>query len=310
MIRTVGNLVVAFDCEWIPDPNAARLLFPEATALNDARARDVLWAANGATEAEPHPFVRLMQSRVVSIAMVRRAAPKNPGEAPTLELIWLPGDPENPRSRQEANIISPFLTAIGKRSPQLVGFNSKHSDLRILAQRAVALGIPAKGFLHRPPKPWEGSDYFARDNDCSVDLMELLTAGGSGRAGAVSLHEAAALSGIPGKFDTHGDAVLDLWLAGRFRDIVEYNCFDALTTYLLWLRMAWVSGHFANDEYEQEQECLRQMLMHQVEEKGLDFLERYLNEWDRLTSLKERLSALAAAEGRPTLPTQPKGTPA
>lgn len=287
MIRTVGDLVIAFDCEWIPDVASARLLFPDGATLSDDALLERLWEANGATASQPQPFVRLIQSRVVSIAMVKRTAPKTPGEPPKLDLAWLPRNPDDPKARQEINIVGPFVTAIGKSSPQLVGFNSRASDLRILAQRAFTLGIPAKGFLNHPAKPWEGLDYFARDNDCSVDLMDLLAGGFAGRNGAVSLHDAATLCGIPGKFNAHGDDVLALWRAGRYRDIVQYNCYDALTTYLVWLRLAWVSGKFSRDEYLLEQEALRNLLMGLVEDDGMTFLEAYLNEWDRLASIKE-----------------------
>lgn len=285
MIRTIGERVIAFDCEWVPDPVSARLLFPEAEGLPEEGLLRVLWQANGATEAEPRPFVRLMQSRVVSVAMLMRTQ-RAAGSAPELKLVWLPKEPESEAARDERRIIGSFLGAVGRSQPQLVGFNSRASDLRILAQRALALGIPAKGFLSRPAKPWEGVDYFARDNDCSVDLMELIAGGAFGRAGTVSLHEAATLCGIPGKMGTHGDDVLGLWQAGRFREIVEYNCFDAITTYLLWLRLAWVSGRFTSDEYREEEALVRDYLMGQLDEPGMAFLERYLEEWERLAKIR------------------------
>ena len=288
MIRTIGETVVAFDCEWIPDANAARALFPDAADLPEGELLARLWAHNGATPEDPRPFVRLMQSRVVSVAMLMRSAPKVKGGDPELRLVWLPKDPDDAACRAERKVVGSFLAAIGRSQPQLVGFNSRSSDLRILAQRALALGIPAKGFLSHPAKPWEGVDYFARDNDCSIDLMDLIAGGFSGRAAALSLHEAATLCGIPGKFDAHGDQVLDLWQQGRYREIVQYNCYDAITTYLLWLRLAWVSGRFQTDQYENEQALVRELLMGLCDEPATAFLEPYLMEWDRLTDLRER----------------------
>ncbi len=291
MIRTIGDTVIAFDCEWIPDVASAQLLLSGAEIEPSSVLLEKLFAYNGATPENPHPFVRLMQSRVVSIAMVRRVAPKHPGEDPQLSLIWLPKMPEDATSRSERKVVGSFLAAIGRTQPQLVGFNSKASDLRILAQRAIALGIPAKGFLNRPLKPWEGVDYFARDNDASIDLMELIAGAFSGKNGAVNLHEAATLCGIPGKFDAHSDAVLELWQAERYTDIVRYNCFDAITTYLLWLRLAFVSGHFTPDEYAREQDLLREYLMGLCDNEETMFVEAYLEEWDRLTAIKEMQEA-------------------
>lgn len=285
MIRTVPDLVIAFDCEWIPDIQSARLLFREAEGLPDEALLKQLWAANGATEEQPQPFVRLMQSRVVSIAMMMRTKPVG-AAAPEVRLVTLPKVPEEASAREEKRILSAFVTAVGQKHPQLVGFNSRSSDLRIIAQRVLALGVPAAGFLHRPNKPWEGSDYFARDNECAIDLMELIAGNFTGRNGAVSLHEAASLCGIPGKLETHGEQVLDLWQAGRYRDIVNYNCCDAISTYLLWLRLAWISGRFTTDEYREEEALVRDYLMGLLDQPEWAFLERYLEAWDRLATLR------------------------
>ncbi len=291
MIRVVGETVIAFDCEWIPDVGAAQLLFSDAEMERDEVLLEKLFAYNGATPEVPQPFVRLMQSRVVSIAMVRRIAPKAAGEDPKIDLIWLPKVPEDASKRSERHVVGSFLAAVGRSQPQLVGFNSRSSDLRILAQRALALGIPARGFLHRPAKPWEGIDYFAKDGDASIDLMEVIAGNFTGKGALVNLHEAATLCGIPGKFDTHGDAVLEMWKAGKYREIVQYNCYDAITTYLLWLRVAFVSGHFTADEYAREQDLLREYLMGLCENPSLTFLEAYIEEWDRLVAIKEMQQA-------------------
>lgn len=285
MIRLIGKTLIAFDCEWIPDTQSARLLFPDMENADDPTLLKKLWESNGATEENPKPFVRLMQSRVVSIAMMIRSAPDRPGDQPKLQLITLPKDPTKAELRAERDIVGKFLTSIGRRRPQLIGFNSKASDLRILAQRALALGIPARVFLNKPQKPWNECDYFARDNDFSIDLMDAIT-GGYSKNGAVSLHEACTLCGIPGKFDGHGDEVLDMWQRGDYTKIVQYNCYDAISTYLLWLRVAWVSGLFeADEDYETEQLLLREYLMGLCENPEYGFIENYIAEWDRLSAI-------------------------
>ena len=94
-------------------------------------------------------------------------------------------------------MLSTFLNAIGENKPQLVGFNSQRSDLKILVQRAVAQGIQAKEFAKRPNKPWEGVDYFdSKFSPVHVYLIEIL--GGHGKS-TPSLHEMANVCGIPGK---------------------------------------------------------------------------------------------------------------
>lgn len=285
MIRKIGETVVAFDCEWIPDVNAARALYPEALHASDEQLRQLLWARNGATDENPRPFVRLMQSQLVSIAMMVRKKPTAEGLDPELSLVWLPKKPDDPAHRDERRIITSFITAMRKQ-PQLVGFNSKNSDIRILMQRALALGIPAPSLLSRPEKPWEGVDYFARESDYSIDLMELISGFGA-RGSIINLDEACVLSGIPGKFDAHGDQVLDLWLAGKYKEIVRYNAFDAISTYLLWLRLAWISGAFTDAQYENEVSLTHDYLMGLCDNPETAFIEEYIHEWDRLTTLRE-----------------------
>ena len=114
--------------------------------------------------------------------------------------------------------------------------------------------------------------------------MEILSGWGGGK-GYVALHEIATLSGIPGKFQADGEQVAPMWLDGRRREIVQYNCFDALTTYLLWLRMAHVAGLFTADQYAAEQQLVRDLIIDLVEQPETAFLERYSDEWERLLSL-------------------------
>jgi predicted PolB exonuclease-like 3'-5' exonuclease len=281
VFKTVLERVWAFDCEWVPDPVAGRVLYDVA----ESEPRDlleVMWHEGGASEEDPTPFLKTILCRIVAISAVeRRLLPD--GEV-TLQLLSLPHDPDDPADASERAIVGAFLDAVGKSRPQLVGFNSIDSDLRILVQRAVVLGLQAPGFARRPEKPWQGVDYFARQNDWNVDLKQVL--GGWGKA-VPSLHEAATLSGIPGKMEVDGNQVAQLWLDGRLREIVDYNQFDALTTYLLWLRVAHFGGHFTSEEYALEQERVRDLLERRSAEAGGGHLRDYLAEWDRLREALE-----------------------
>jgi predicted PolB exonuclease-like 3'-5' exonuclease len=280
MIRSVQDQIWAFDCEWVPDPHAGRLLYHLPKDMPDRDVLTEMWKHAGATPADPTPFLKTVLCRVISIAAVRRRAR---GNEVKLDLLWLPRDPDSAEQQAEPAILGKFLQALGKAKPQLVGYNSRAADLRILVQRAVACGLAAPEFCQRPEKPWEGVDYFHRDNEWHVDLMELLSSWGKG--GSVALHEIATLSGIPGKFDTDGLQVAPMWLDGRLREIVQYNCFDALTTYLVWLRMAHFAGHFDDARYESEQDLVRELIMQQSEQPDTEFLTRYFEEWERLQIL-------------------------
>lgn len=276
MIKSVMQRVWAFDAEWVPDPEAGRLLYGVPDSVRDPHeVMRIMWQRGGATAEDPTPFLKMILCRVVSIAAVERRV--KPGGEVSLALTSLPHDVSDPDQTVEASVVGSFLDAVGRNKPQLVGYNSIDSDLKILVQRAVVNGVQAPDFAHRPEKPWEGVDYFARSSDWNIDLRAIL--GGFGRA-VPSLHELATLSGIPGKMDVDGNQVAELWLAGELAKIVEYNEFDALTTYLVWLRTAHFAGHFSPEEYREEQARLRRMVEDLAGKR--EHLRAYLEEWDRL----------------------------
>lgn len=126
-------------------------------------------------------------------------------------------------------------------------------------------------------------DYFAKGSDHNVDLKEVF--GGWGRA-TPSLHEIATACGIPGKMDMDGAGVIDLWMQGHVREIVQYNECDALTTYLLWLRAAHLGGFVTTDAYEAEQGQLAAMLRAKAHEPENGHLRMYLEQWERLQEIR------------------------
>ena len=281
MMPPIRDVVWVFDCEWVPDPAAGRLLYGLPAEASDAAVLADMWRRNGANEEDPFPFLKYVLCRVISIAAVERRARK--GSDPAVTLLWLPRQPADPEQASERDILRKFLEAVGRHRPQLVGFNSQGADLRVLLQRAVIHGLPLPEFCRRPAKPWdEEPDYLARGNQnpWNVDLLETL--GGWGRGATPSLHEMAVQCGIPGKFEAEGHQVAHLWLAGQWPMVIRYNCCDAISTYLLWLRMAYVSGQFDAEHYELEQELVREMLMNLAEQPEGEWAERYFEEWQRL----------------------------
>ena len=278
MIKTIPDEVWAFDCEWVPDLQAGRLLHSLPEELPSQEVLRVMWDEGGATPENPTPFLRTLFCRVVSIAMVIRRTLKN-GEVQ----LFLQALPENPddATQDEPYILRRFLQdGVAARSPQLVGFNSRNADLRILTQRAIVSGLSLRSLCDRlDAKPWESAD---------VDLMEMVS--GYGKNYAVSLHELATLSGIPGKLDTKGEDVCGLWYSGRRKEIVQYNCFDALTTYLVWLRMAFFSGRLTEDAYRVEQQRVKGLLDERLLKPENAFLRKYLDAWRDLKSRTGQLS--------------------
>ena len=270
MITNIPNEVWAFDCEWVPDLLAGRLLYKLPDDLPDSEVLTVMWQEGGATEDNPTPFLKTALCRVVSIAaLIRR---KGSDGSVQLFLQALPEEPEN-REQDEAYILKRFLEeGVGRRNPQLVGYNSRNSDLRILTQRAIFKGMALHAFSRRlDAKPWESPD---------VDLMNIVS--GFGKGYTATLNEVATLSGIPGKLETSGDDVCGLFYSDKRREIVQYNCFDAITTYLVWLRMARFSALFSAEEYVAEQVRVKNMLETMLNKPENSYLQTYLDAWQRL----------------------------
>ena len=283
MIKSVKHRVWAFDLEWVPDPLAGRLLYEVADDVTDpAEVMCVMWERGGATEEDPTPFLKTALCRVVSVAALERR--QLPDGTVKLNLMSLPHDPTSKEETAEAHVVGTFLDALGKTRPQLVGFNSLASDLKILVQRGLILGLSAPGFCERPEKPWEGIDYFARGSDWNVDLKEIL--GGWGLA-SPSLHEIAVQSGIPGKMGVDGNDVAPMWLEGNIERIVRYNECDAITTYLVWLRLAHMGGFFDADAYAREQQEVADLLQIEIAKGGREHLEEYIEAWNQLREFVE-----------------------
>ncbi|MBF0424764.1 MAG: 3'-5' exonuclease [Magnetococcales bacterium] len=277
MFKKINDPVWAFDVEWVPDPRAGRLLYGVAGEASDREVMTEMWRQGGATAENPTPYLKTVLCRVVSVAMVIRKEQR--GQPPRLWLHSLPQDPAGAgREETERSIVEKFLHSVGKNKPVLVGYNSLAADLRILVQRGMILGVQAREFCHRPNKPWEGIDYLAKGSDFNIDLKDTVTPGWG--HGSPSLHEIATLCGIPGKLDVSGEQVPELWLTDQLPRIVAYNEFDALTTYLLWLRALFFSGHLDAAGYEAEQAAVRELLERESEKRP--HLADYLVEWERL----------------------------
>jgi 3'-5' exonuclease len=275
MLKHVPPEVWAFDVEWVPDPDSGRRAYGLPPDLTDEAVLEYMWKQGGATDADPRPYLKTVLCRVVSIAAVIR---KQTGDGDvSLKLHSLPS-PDEPDA-SELDILRRFLTALGKAKPQLVGFNSQSSDIVILLQRALSNRLALPDFCKRPAKPWEGVDYFARGSDFNIDLKEDLS--GWGKA-TPSLHELATVCRIPGKLGTDGQDVIDLWLAGDVRRIVQYNECDAITTFLLWLRTALLAGHVTPEQHHREEAQLEALLAERAESPEQRHLADYLAAWRSL----------------------------
>lgn len=276
----IPELALFFDLEWVPDAVGARRLFDLPDETTEIESMQRLWehAPRYDPEKNPRPFLKYMFSRVVSIAFLSRRKIFRDG-VPTLEfgLNSYPALPFDGDDVIEAEIIERFLTALGKRRPQLIGYNSAESDMQVLIQRGMINEIAAPEFCRRPQEKWDKTnDYFARwDNECHLDMLKLF----SSRDMTPKLDEFAKLCGFPGKIDVKGDQVTDLWLERNITKIVEYNQIDTLNTYLVWLRLVYFSGLIEEEDYHVEQETFREFLETEMQKPEKAFLSAFIDQW-------------------------------
>lgn len=270
-----------FDLEWVPDAAGAVRLYNLPPETTEIEAMERLWSETKGYDAEtcPRPFVKYLFSRVVSIAFLsRRVVYENSERRVEFGLHSLPKLPLTGSLSNEGEIISQFLHYVGVRNPQLVGFNSMESDLQVLIQRGMVNEVRAEAFSVRPGKPWEGRDYFDKNSEAHLDLIKLLSNG----AMKPTLNGLARLCGFPGKIDVNGAHVVDLWLSGDLRSIVEYNQIDTLNTYLIWLRAVNFAGKISEEEYIAEQDDFRAFLDTESEREENAHLRRFISVWDEV----------------------------
>ena len=293
MLRSdINDRVWFFDLEWVPDAEAAKILLDVPEDASEKEAFEALWRKAGANDDKPRPFLKYLYSRIVSIAFLTRysfyddSSPRQ--KRVEFKLHSLPALPASKEEADEGKIICDFLDALGRRKPQLVGYNSQESDVQVLIQRGIINQISAPMFCKRPEKNWEPDDYFKRwDNEFHLDLLKLFSNG----AMTPRLDDMAKLCGFPGKIDVDGQQVADLWLAGELNKIVEYNQIDALNTYLIWLRVVYFCGKINEEQYETEIESFRAFLADEAE-KGKAHVGQFLDKWPEKPSAKRHELAL------------------
>ena len=275
----IPELSLFYDLEWVPDAAGAVRLFDLPEETTELEAMQVLWEHSPKYDVQknPRPFLKYMFSRVVSIAFLSRRGVYRDGERRIeFGLNSLPKLPISDDDILESEIIQQFLYFVGKRRPQLVGFNSAESDLQVLIQRGMINEVTAPEFNKRPVKSWDPDDYFKRwDNEDHLDLLKLFSSGEM----KPKLDELAKLCGYPGKIDVKGDQVTDLWLARDLTKIVEYNQIDTLNTYLVWLRVVYFTGQIGEEDYLSEQEQFREFLENEMQKPEKAFLAAFLDKW-------------------------------
>jgi len=124
------------------------------------------------------------------------------------------------------------------KQPQWVTFNGRSFDIPLMELAAFRYGISL-------PKWFRGEGYKSLRNrfntSAHLDLQDVLTNFGAARCNG-GLNLVAQMLGKPGKLDTRGDQVQQLFDNGETAAISDYCRCDVLDTYFVFLRTQVLMG--------------------------------------------------------------------
>lgn len=271
MIPYVGDTACFFDIEYVPDIEAGRRVYGEAVKdSSDAAVLKYMEMQSPGWDAEqnPTPILKNCFYKVIAISCVLRNG--------SVRLFTLPNHGED---ISEAEILTRFLTMIGKKKPQLFSWAGLSFDLPVLRTRALMNSLSLPEFFSKPNKPWEGVDYHTKFSTAdNVDLQEILM-----NSRRHSLHEMATALRIPGKVGVSGDQVGRMYLEGKLAEIIQYCETDAATTYLVGMRHLFAFGLVQEAAYIQEIARFRSYL--ESKTAANPQFTKFLAEWDRLEAI-------------------------
>jgi predicted PolB exonuclease-like 3'-5' exonuclease len=152
--------------------------------------------------------------------------------------------------RSEAEMISAFAERIGQLRPQLVTFNGNSFDLPVLRYRAMVNRVSAPGLNVRP--------YFHRYSEDALDLCDVLSSYGSGKA---KLDELSKILGLPGKPQgVDGSKVEEMVNTDQIAEVARYCESDVVNTYRVWLIYEHFKGAITTAQREWSEAQLREFI--------------------------------------------------
>jgi len=138
----------------------------------------------------------------------------------------------------EGRLLDAFWKFFEAGRYRVVTWNGRAFDMPTILARSMMHGVDASAWFRRGSR-WEGYRHrFAVD--WHTDLMDAMSEHGA--AQRMTLEEAAATIGLPGKLGEHGSNVAALVEAGELDRVRAYCETDCLNTFILYLRWAYLTG--------------------------------------------------------------------
>lgn len=245
-------MIMVFDCETILDTALIQKGFQqEFQARNiDIESLDDLEISQTAMaiqkELSGTEFLPICYHQVISIAAVFC---DDFGRFLKVGNFKSSGDSKEMR---EKSLIQAFLDYLNKHQPKLVSYNGRGFDLPMLLLRAMKYKLNANAYFEENNPQYNKSKWENyRQRYCErfhIDLLESL--GNYGSARNLKLDILANLVGFPGKYDTNGAQVLQMYYAGQQEKIDTYCQSDVLNTYGLYLNYELLKGNLTLEDYQ------------------------------------------------------------
>ena len=234
MSSRVSHLI--FDCEAVADGKLIRRqLYGDDPSLSPEDAIGKLQAER--REQTGSDFIPHTWSLPVSVAIAKVGT-----DGHLLDLVSL----DRPKFRPQIITERFWAGWDAYNRPTLVTFNGRGYDLPLLEMAAFRYGISLPGWFNDSgPSYQQPRNRF--NSGAHWDLQEMLTNFGATRQSG-GLNLLAGLLGKPGKMDTKGDMVQELYAQGEHQRIDDYCLCDTLDTYFVFLRCQVLRGALALDQ--------------------------------------------------------------
>ena len=133
-----------------------------------------------------------------------------------------------------------------------MSFNGRGFDLPMILTRAMRYNVSFPSFYEVENKElgkgkWDGNYRDRYSGKFHFDLLDHVSEFGSVRG--LKLDTLCASLNLPGKYDVHGDQVMELFFDGKIDKINEYCESDVLNTYWLFLKYELLRGNLTLDDY-------------------------------------------------------------
>ncbi|MSN95612.1 3'-5' exonuclease [Campylobacter sp. FMV-PI01] len=151
----------------------------------------------------------------------------------------------------EKEIINKFFSVINNNI-RLISFNGRGFDLPMIMARAMRYNLSIRAYFEVDNKnlnksKWDGNYRSRYDGKFHLDLMDHISDFGIIRG--LKLDTLCASLNLPGKFDTKGDQVMELFYQNKLEKISSYCQSDVLNTYWLFLKYELLKGNLNLQDY-------------------------------------------------------------